>query len=153
MYAQDAWTIARRLTLQPRPPLLARERLCAGAMPRCRGLRGGRVLAERPDECLELGRAAPPRARSTCLATAETVVKGGWGRLRLMREQIPELTSTNRNNPTTTNWTWRDRNGNRAHDAGEVNLDPNGPDFQGSLGRPMRCPTRTRSSRRPTSSR
>ncbi len=64
----------------------------------------------------------------------KTVVKGGWGRFDYMREQIPELTSTNRNNPTTTNWTWRDRNGNREYDAGEVNLDPNGPDFQGISG-------------------
>ena len=64
----------------------------------------------------------------------KTVVKGGWGRFDYMREQIPELTSTNRNNPTTTAWTWHDRNGNREYDAGEVNLDPNGSDFQGLSG-------------------
>jgi hypothetical protein len=37
----------------------------------------------------------------------------------------------NRNNPQTTNWTWHDLNGNRTYEPGEVNLNPNGPDFQG----------------------
>ena len=41
---------------------------------------------------------------------------------------------TNRNNAQTTLWNWHDLNGNRAYEPGEVNLDPNGLDFQGLSG-------------------
>src|SRR4029450_9711699 len=63
-----------------------------------------------------------------------TVIKGGWGRFVQFRDIDPEVTATNRNNRTQTTWNWLDRNGNRNYDPGEVNLDPNGPDFQGISG-------------------
>ena len=34
----------------------------------------------------------------------------------------------------TTIWDWHDNNGNRLYDPGEVNLDPNGPDFRSIAG-------------------
>jgi hypothetical protein len=46
----------------------------------------------------------------------------------------------NRNTANTTTWTWRDTNGNRLYDRGEVNLDPNGPDFQGLSGSTLAVP-------------
>ena len=64
-----------------------------------------------------------------------TVIKGGWGRFVRMRADLREdLMLANRNNAQTTNWTWHDLNGNRNYDNGEVNLNPNGPDFQGLVG-------------------
>jgi hypothetical protein len=55
------------------------------------------------------------------------VLKGGWGRFaapRLMEEILvnPHLFRQ-------TTYRWRDLNNNSNYDAGEVNLDPNGPDF------------------------
>ena len=58
----------------------------------------------------------------------KTVLKWGWGRYDHLR-QIDELQPANQNIATTTTWTWRDLNNNRNYDPGEVNLDPNGPDF------------------------
>ena len=34
----------------------------------------------------------------------------------------------------TTTWNWHDNNGNKLYEAGEVNLDPNGPDFRSIAG-------------------
>jgi hypothetical protein len=58
-----------------------------------------------------------------------SVIKGGWGRFSQLRDIDPDLTTANRNGPQTTTWNWRDLNGNRTYDPGEVNTDPNGPDF------------------------
>ncbi len=63
-----------------------------------------------------------------------SVLKGGWGRFSQLRDIDPDLTTANRNGPQTTTWTWRDLNGNRDYDPGEVNLDPNGPDFLSIAG-------------------
>src|SRR6185503_5075387 len=60
----------------------------------------------------------------------KTVLKGGYGRFNQLRELQPDLTLINRNVPTTTTWTWHDTNGNKQYENGEVNLDPNGSDFQ-----------------------
>jgi hypothetical protein len=62
------------------------------------------------------------------------VLKGGWGRFSQLRDIDPDLTQANRNGPQTTMWTWRDLNGNRDYDTGEVNLNPNGPDFLSIAG-------------------
>jgi hypothetical protein len=60
--------------------------------------------------------------------SGKTVLKWGWGRYDHMR-QIDEMQPANKNIATTTTWRWRDLNGNRDYDAGEVNLDVNGPDY------------------------
>ena len=68
------------------------------------------------------------------LGDGKSVLKGGYGRFANLRDISPELTRISRNNAQSTTWTWRDLNGNRAYDKGEVNLDPNGADFRGISG-------------------
>ena len=64
----------------------------------------------------------------------KSVIKGGFGRFVNLRELNPEVVTANRNNRATSTWIWRDLNNNRDYDRGEVNLDPNGPDFRGISG-------------------
>ena len=67
---------------------------------------------------------------TTSPAMGKSVLKGRLGRFSQLRDIDPDLTQANRNGPQTTTWTWRDLNGNRDYDPGEVNLDPNnGGDF------------------------
>lgn len=63
----------------------------------------------------------------------KTAVKGGWGRFNKMRF-TREIRPANINERAQTFYTWHDLNGNSAYDAGEVNLDPNGPDFVATQG-------------------
>lgn len=60
---------------------------------------------------------------------AKTVIKGGWGRFNKLRYPRNDVDAANPNTLNIYTFNWRDLNGNRLWDAGEVNLDPNGPDF------------------------
>ncbi len=62
---------------------------------------------------------------------ARTVIKGGWGRFAHWRT-TDEVLPLNPFVGTLTTYRWRDLNGNRNYDAGEVNLAVNGPDFVSS---------------------
>ena len=133
LYVQDAWTIARRLTLNL-GVRFARDN--AYVPPQCREA-GDFAAAECWDKIqMKIFNSVAPRLHAAFDLSGDgrTVIKGGWGRFDQLRELIPDLEQTNRNNPTTTLWNWRDLNGNRNYDPGEVNLDPNGPDFQGLAG-------------------
>ena len=79
-----------------------------------------------------------PRVQAALDLTGDgkTVVKGGWARFDHERRLDPEVIAANQNIATAMTWLWGDANKNRLYDAGEVNLNPNGPDFVGigSLG-------------------
>jgi hypothetical protein len=54
----------------------------------------------------------------------KTMIKGGWGRFHHARQHDPELAAADPQLRTTVTYRWRDLNGNRDYDPGEVNLDP-----------------------------
>ena len=89
----------------------------------------------------------------------KTVLKGGWGRFDYIRTIQRDIARLNRNTDAIAVYNWRDLNGDSDYNPGEVNLDPNGPDFvetsatSSTTRRPGPCRTLTRSSRSPTSSR
>jgi carboxypeptidase family protein len=128
IYGQDKWTLGRRLTLSV-------------------GLRYAHDNGFVPDQCREAGDFAPatcfpgtqfkiwnvftPRVQAAydLMGDGKTVVKGGWGRFAHERRADPEVISANRLVATSTVWRWHDNNNNKLYEPGEVNLDPNGPDF------------------------
>ena len=63
---------------------------------------------------------------------ARTVIKGGWARYYHMRSS-DDLQIANKNTISQARYRWRDLNGNRDYDPGEVNLDPNGADIDRTL--------------------
>ena len=133
LYFQDNWTVARRLTLSL-------------------GARYSYDNAFAPEQCREAGAFAAagcfdkvqmnkwnevvPRLHAAydLFGDGKTVIKGGWGRFIHFREIITEVQPVAANNLAITTWRWRDQNGNRNYDAGEVNLNPNGPDFVSLTG-------------------
>jgi hypothetical protein len=52
------------------------------------------------------------------------MIKGGWGVFHHARQLDPELNAADPQLRTTVLYRWRDLNGNRDYDPGEVNLDP-----------------------------
>jgi hypothetical protein len=130
-YMQDSWKMGQ-LTLN----LGARFAHDDGYAPeQCR------VAADPPGDVANPARCWPkvqmkvfnsivPRLHAAYDLTADgkTVVKGGWGRFMLMR-YTDQTQIANHNQANLTTYVWRDLNNNGEYDLGEVNLDPNGPDY------------------------
>ena len=137
-YVQDTWSVGRRLTLNL-------------------GLRYGRDNSYIPESCRDA--AAPPgdvvfpaacyertqfrvlntmsprlRAAYDIGGNGRMVIKGGWGRYNQIHIIDPDIQGADPNEQITATFRWRDLNGNRDYDAGEVNWDPNGSDFIGGSG-------------------
>jgi len=130
IFVKDGWTIRRRLTANLG---LRFSRDNGFVPPQCREAGDWPFT---PAQCfnkvqLKIFNSFAPRMAASYDVTGDgkTVVKGGWARFDHMREITPEVDNLNPNTFTQTTFTWRDLNGNNNYDPGEVNLDPNGPDF------------------------
>ncbi len=137
-YGQDSWTIGRRLTLNLGVRYAHDVAFIAA---RCRDAADppGQVLF--PAQCFprvnfNTWNPVSPRVRAAYDMTGDgkTVIKGGWGRFAHMRNASTELRPANPGGRVTATYRWRDLNGNRDYDLGEVNLDPQGPDFVSRAG-------------------
>jgi hypothetical protein len=133
VYGQDSWTLGRRLTLN----LGVRYAHDNGFVPEsCREAAKPPGHIAFPAACYErtqfnIWNTVAPRLHAAwdVRGNGRTMIKGGWGRFDHMRQQVPELDSADPNVRTVVTYRWRDLNGNRDYDAGEVDLDPNGLDF------------------------
>lgn len=132
MYAQDSWTLARRLTLN----LGVRYAHENKALPeQCRVAAAPPLDVVFPAECFpevqfKIWNSVVPRLHAVYDFTGDgrTVIKGGWGRFAHLR-YVDEIQMANENAHTLALFRWHDLNGNKLYDPGEMNLDRNGPDF------------------------
>ena len=148
-YVQDSWTINRRLTLS----IGLRGQRDHGWVPaQCQRL--GTFVEAFPENCNEevhpnIFNSFTPRVHAAFDVTGDgrSVIKGGYGRFVHLRSTGAEINNFNKNGQRTMTYDWRDLNGNRDYDPGEVNLDPNGGDSGPAARSSMRSSTRTRTYR------
>ena len=137
-FARDSWTLGRRLTLNlgVRYAIRSRLRRSRPATPRA----GPRPSSSPPRP--SRGSTSTPGTASSraCMrrydvsGDGKTVIKGGWGRYHHMRLLTPDVLNFVKNSIIYDIYQWRDTNRNNNYDAGEVNLDPHGPDFVQQTG-------------------
>jgi hypothetical protein len=132
IWAQDRWTMARRLTLNL-GIRYAHDNGFVGEA--CREAADSPGHIAYPAQCFEkvqpnTWNTVSPRLYATydLTGSGKMVLKGGWGRFPQWRLS-EHLQLVGRNAISTTLYRWRDLNSNLDYDPGEVNLDPNGPDF------------------------
>ncbi len=132
-YIHDTWNVSKNLTLN----VGVRYAYDNGKVPAvCREAANPPGDVANPAQCFPdirfpVYHSLAPRLRFAYDFTGDgrTLLKAGWGRYQKGR-WFEEINTANRNVINTTVYTWRDLNGNRAYDPGEVNLAVNGPDFQ-----------------------
>ncbi len=133
IYGEDQWSIGRRLTLV----LGLRYAHDNGFVPaQCREAAAFVAAECFPKVQFKIWNTFAPRLQAAydLSGRGKSVIKGGWARFDRMRLLDPEILQANRNAPEQRTWLWRDLNGNRLYEPGEVNLDPNGPDFVALTG-------------------
>jgi hypothetical protein len=137
-YLVDSWTVGRRLTLN----LGLRYAHDNGFVPNsCREAADPPGHIAFPAACYDkqqfnVWSSVAPRIHGAydLFGNGRTMIKGGWGRFDHQRQQVPELDAADPQVRTQVVYRWRDLNLNGNYDAGEVNLDPNGPDFISQSG-------------------
>jgi len=136
-YVKDRWTIGRRLTLNV-GLRYAHENPLVAAVCRETADPPGHILFPAscfPEVQLRIWNSVAPRVHAAydLFGDGRTVLKGGWGRYDEMR-LLDALERVARLVISYGIYRWSDPNGNNDYDPGEVNLDPNGPDFVETTG-------------------
>ena len=137
-YAQDRWSLTNRITLEAG----LRYAHDNGYVPEnCREAADGPGAAAFPAGCtarvqFKVFNSVAPRVHTAIDLSGDgrTVIKAGWARFDHMRQIEPELTLGDNRAAATATYRWRDLNGNRLYDVGEINLNPNGPDYVSQTG-------------------
>ncbi len=136
-YVADSWTIGRKLTLNL-GVRHAYDQAFENAT--CRVAADYPSASIFPAACFDEVRlpvynTLAPRLRAAydVMGDGRTVVKGGWGRYMAMRIS-DQVDIAAKHTGSSATYRWRDLNGNRDYDVGEVNLDPNGSDFITRVG-------------------
>ena len=131
-FIQDRWTVARRLTLNI-GIRHARDHGYAAAACREDALPPANFAF--PAQCYpEVGYPVfnpwDPRINAAFDLTGDgkTVVKAGWSAFS-HQNFVEDMIPLDANTPGTARYRWRDLDGDRDYDPGEVNLNPRGPDF------------------------
>jgi hypothetical protein len=138
LYVQDGWSVGRRLSVN----LGIRYAHDKGYVPEsCRetAYPPGDVVF--PADCyakqqFNIWNTVAPRLHASydISGDGKTVIKGGWGRYDHRRQHVPELDAADPQVRTTVTYLWHDLSGDKLYQPGEVNLDPNGPDFVSQSG-------------------
>ena len=124
-FVSDNWRVARSLTLSLG---LRYERSRAWVPEQCREAAPFAAAGCFPEVGYPTWSSVAPRVHFSydVLGNGRLALKGGYGIFNELRDNANAL---NANSLSRTQYRWRDLNGNRNYDAGEVNLDRNGPDF------------------------